>query len=56
MLGIGIGTLAIVANVYSLRRVRRSGHRLRTPMTVLHVAVIVLLLVLIAVDIGNLGG
>lgn len=55
-LGIGIGVVAIGANVYSLRRFWRSGHRLRRPITVLHVAVIAFLLVLIALDVNELVG
>ncbi len=55
-LGIGIGVVAIGANVYSLRRFWRVGHRLRRPITVLHVAVIAFLLVLIALDLRELLG
>lgn len=56
VLGIGIGAFAIGANVYSLRRFWRVGHRLRRPITVLHVAVIAFLLVLIAIDVRELLG
>ena len=55
-LGIGIGVVAIGANVYSLRRFWRVGHRLRRPITVLHVAMIGFLLVLIALDLRELAG
>ena len=54
VLGIGIGVFAIGANVYSLRRFWRVGHRLRRAITVLHVAVIAFLLVLIGLDVGEL--
>jgi hypothetical protein len=53
-LGVVIGTIAIVANGYSLRRFWRVKHRLRKPITVLHVAMIGLLVVLIAFDLREL--
>ena len=56
VLGITVGVVAIAANVYSLQRFWRSGHRWRRPITVLHVSVIVLLLVLIALDLNELLG
>ena len=56
VLGITIGTVAIAANVFSLRRFWRTGHRLKRPITVLHVGVIILLLVLIAMDLSELLG
>lgn len=56
VLGITIGSVAIAANVFSLRRFWRTGHRLKRPITVLHVAVITLLLVLIATDLTELIG
>jgi hypothetical protein len=56
VLGITIGTVAIAANVFSLRRFWRTGHRLKRPITVLHIGVIVLLLVLIARDLNELIG
>ena len=56
VLGITIGTVAIAANVFSLRRFWRTGHRLKRPITVLHAAVITLLLVLIALDLNELLG
>ncbi len=55
-LGLGIGVIAIGANVYSLRRFWRSGHRLRRPITVLHVSMIAFLLVLIVLDVRELLG
>lgn len=55
-LGIGIGGVAIGANIYSLRRFWRVGHRLRRPITVLHVAMIGFLLVLIMLDVRQLLG
>lgn len=51
-LGIGIGLVAIVANVFSIRRFARSSHRLRKPVIAINCAVIGLLLVLLAIDVG----
>ena len=56
VLGIGIGVVAIGANIYSMRRFWRVGHRLRRHITVLHVAMIGFLLVLIALDLRELAG
>jgi len=56
VLGITIGTVAIAANVFSLRRFWRTGHRLKRPITVLHIGVIILLLALIARDLNELIG
>ena len=56
VLGITIGTVAIAANVFSLRRFWRTGLRLKRQITVLHVRVIILLLVLIARDLTELIG
>ena len=55
-LGIAIAVVAIAANVYSLRRFWKLGHRWRRPITVLHVAVIAFMCVLIAVDLNTLLG
>lgn len=53
-LGIVIGSAAIAANVWSLRRFWRIRHPWRRVVTVLHVAVIGLLVVLIALDVTDL--
>jgi hypothetical protein len=50
VLGLGIGAVAIAANVYSLRRFWRLNHPWRKWITVLHVGVIGFLLVLMALD------
>ena len=55
-LGMGIGVLAIAANVVSMRRFWRTRHRWRRPVTVIHLLVIAFLLVLIAIDVGELVG
>jgi hypothetical protein len=52
-LGIVIGVVAIAANVFSIRRFARSNHRLRTLVIGINIAVIGLLLVLLAIDIGD---
>lgn len=51
-LGIAIGTVAIVANLFSIRRFARSNHRLRRPVIAINIAVIAFMLVLIAVDVN----
>ena len=56
VLGIAIGTVAIAANVFSLRRFWRIHHPWRRPITVLHISVIGFLLVLIALDVAELVG
>jgi hypothetical protein len=55
-LGIPIGVVAVGANVFSLRRFWRVRHPWRKPITVLHIGVIIFLVVLIALDIGQLLG
>jgi hypothetical protein len=56
VLGIGIATVAIAANGFSLRRFWRLRHPWRKPITVLHIAVIAFLLVLIVLDVSRLLG
>lgn len=51
-LGIGIGLVAIAANVMSIRRFARSNHRWRTPVIVINCLVIAMLLVLLAIDVS----
>lgn len=53
-LGIGIGVVAIVANVFSIRRFARSEHRLRKPIIAINIAVIAFMLVLVAVDLNTI--
>ena len=55
-LGIGIGLVAIGANVWSLRRFWRVRHPWRHLVTVLHVGVIGLLAVLLVLDFNALLG
>ncbi|HEU4321242.1 MAG TPA: hypothetical protein VFS66_14320 [Acidimicrobiia bacterium] len=51
-LGVAIGVVAIVANVFSIRRFARSSHRLRTPVIAINCIVIALLLVMMAIDVN----
>lgn len=51
-LGIAIGLVAIVANVFSIRRFAKSTHRLRKVVIAINIAVIALLLVLLAIDVS----
>lgn len=54
--GLVIGLVAIAANLFSIRRFWRADHRWKVPVTVLHVAVIGLLVVLVVNDIRELMG
>ena len=50
VVGLGVGAVAVAANVFSLRRFWRLNHPWRKWITVLHVAVIAFLLVLMSLD------
>ncbi len=54
--GLIIGLVAIAANLFSIRRFWRADHRWKVPVTVLHVAVIALLVVLVVRDMMELTG
>lgn len=54
--GLVIGAVAIVANLFSIRRFWRANHRWKIQATVLHVSVLVLLTILMVLDIGQLTG
>ncbi len=56
VLGIAIGAVALVANVFSIRRFWASQHRWRIPATIIHTGVIILLLILMFFDIRTLVG
>lgn len=56
VLGIGIGAVAIAANLYSMRRFWQLNHPWRKWVTALHIAVIGFLAVLIVLDLGELTG
>ena len=53
-IGIPVGLVAIVANVYSIRRFHYVQHRWRWHVTVVHVAVIGLLVALVVNDVASL--
>jgi hypothetical protein len=55
-LGLAIGTLAIAANGFTIRRFWRAGHRWRWLVTAVSSAVIVLLVVMAGRDLGALVG
>lgn len=54
VLGITIGTVAIIANFVSIRRFWKADHRWKKPVTVLHLGVVVLLVILLVIDFGQL--
>ena len=54
VVGLIVGTVAIAANVFSIRRFWQADHRWKRQVTVLHVGVIILLLVLLYLDLGQL--
>ncbi|MFQ5558015.1 MAG: hypothetical protein ACE5GB_10980 [Acidimicrobiales bacterium] len=53
-IGLVIGTVAIVANAFTIRRFWAARHRYRVPVTVLSAGIIVLLVVLVVVDLADL--
>lgn len=55
-IGLIIGTIAIIANVMSIRRFWRADHRWKVPVSLLNAGIIVLLLILLAVDANRLWG
>ena len=55
-LGLAISSIAIVANLVSLRRFLRSSHRWRKPVIAIHVVVISFLIVLVGIDLVQLAG
>ena len=52
--GLIVGTIAIVANLFSIRRFWRADHRWKWPVSALNAGIIVLLLVLMVIDANNL--
>lgn len=56
VIGLVIGTVALAANVLSIRRFWRADHRWKKPVTALHLGVIVLLLILMYLDVAALVG
>ena len=55
-IGLIIGSIAIAANVFSIRRFWKADHKYKVPVSILNVGIIVLLLVLIVLDAQDLFG
>ena len=55
-IGLPLGTVAIAANVLSIRRFWSGNRRWKVPMAVINVSVIALLLLLVAGDLSELLG
>ena len=53
-LGLSLGSVAIAANVLSVRRFWSGNRRWKVPMAVINISVILLLLFLVAGDLGEL--
>lgn len=49
-IGVTLGTFAIFANLFSIRRFWKAVHKWRKPVTVVHVGIIVLLVILVFND------
>lgn len=56
VVGLIVGTIAIAANIFSIRRFWRADHRWKVHATVLHAAVLLLLSILMILDIRQLVG
>ncbi len=56
VLGLTLGSVAIAANLMSMRRFWRAEHPWRRPVTAIHVAVIAFLAVMMANDLVELIG
>jgi len=54
VLGIVLGSVAIVANLFSIRRFWVAQHKWRKPVTVLHIGVLILLSFLFVDDMSEL--
>lgn len=53
-IGLIIGSIAIAANVFSIRRFWKADHRYKVPVSILNLGIIVLLVILIVLDANNL--
>ena len=53
-IGIITSTVAIAANLWSIRRFHRADHRWKWPITAINVAIIALLSVLLGLDVADL--
>jgi hypothetical protein len=52
--GLIIGTVAIAANVFSIRRFWKADHKYKVPVSILNLGIIVLLVILIVLDANDL--
>lgn len=55
-IGLVVGIIAIVSNVFSIRRFHKSDHRYKWPVSALNAGIIVLLLILMVIDLRDLFG
>lgn len=55
-IGIIVGSVAILANVFSIRRFWKADHRYKIPVSILNFGIIILLVILIVLDAGDLLG
>ena len=53
-IGLAIGTVAIAANMLTIRRFWVADHRWKVPVTVISAGIIVLLSILVVIDFGDL--
>ena len=53
-IGLIVGTIAIAANVFSIRRFWKADHKYKVPVSILNVGIIVLLVILVVLDANNL--
>lgn len=56
VVGVVLSTVAIVANVSSIRRMHAAQHKWRVPVTVINIAMIGLVVTLLVLDLFNLFG
>ena len=55
-IGLIVGTIAIAANLFSIRRFWKADHKYKVPVSLLNVGIIVLLVILVILDAGDLFG
>ncbi len=55
-IGLVVGLIAIVSNVFSIRRFHRSDHKFKWPVSALNAGIIVLLLILMVIDLQDIFG
>lgn len=53
-IGLIVGSIAIVANIFSIRRFWRADHKYKVPVSMLNLGIIVLLIFLLVFDANNL--